>query len=340
MFTSLKRLLKTTASTKPKKRTAFRPVLEGLEGRTLMAGNIAATFDSAKVLTLHEVKGQAGQHHAVDINQLADGTIRVEGATAADGTKSLINGAPFVDIHGVQFLNVFFGAGADFVSVGEKGPISLKNVSIGVGNTIVKSPGAPHDAVIVENFTGNVLRVATGAGDDSVFLRNLNLNGNVDIFTGHGSNFLSVLNSSVRNFSAFMGDGPDSVFMENLSARFNIGVDTDVPGVSGNTDSIFMGHVRAGDSLFINTNGGSDVVKLYDVQAARNLGVNLGAGDDSLNLLHVRANDIRVNGGTGFDRLTKIDVIFGKHMRMAGFEEITNFQVAPGVGDSLPVLTL
>ena len=142
MFTSLKRLLKTTPRAKPEKRHAFRPVLEGLEGRTLMAGNIAATFNSAKVLTLHEVKGQAGQAHAVEINQLADGTIRVEGAATADGTKSLINGAPFVDIHGVQFLNVFFGAGSDIVGVGHKGPISLKNVTIGVGNINVVSPGA------------------------------------------------------------------------------------------------------------------------------------------------------------------------------------------------------
>lgn len=340
MFPSLKRLFKTTSTTMPRNRPAFRPMLEGLEGRTLMAGNITATFDSAKVLTLSEKKGEAGQHHAVDINQLADGTIRVEGAATADGTKSLINGAPFVDIHGVQFLNVFFGAGSDFVTVGDKGPISLKNVNITVGNTFVKSPGAAHDAVIVENFAGNVLRVGTGPGDDGVILRNLNLNGNVDIFTGHGNNFLSVVNSSVRNFNALMGEGLDGVVMENVSAQFTIGLNTDVPGVSGSTDSIFLTHVRAGDSVLINTNGGSDLVKLYDVRAARNLGVNLGAGDDSLSLLHVRANDIRLNGGIGFDRLTGMDVDFGTHSRTSGFEQISSFQIAPGLGDNVPTLTL
>lgn len=330
----------TTAPTKCKKRPVFRPVLESLEGRTLMAGNVVATFDPGNVLTLRGAKGHTNEAHAIKVNQLADGGLRVEATATADGTKSLINGAPFVIVHGAQFLNVFFGSGPDHVAVGGDGPIALKNVTIGVGNTAnVASPGALPDIVTVENLTGNALAISTGAGDDAVFVKDVKLNGNMDVSTGFGNNSLDVLASNARNVSALMGKGVNGVVMLDVHAQLGVSVNTDVSFGAQSNDVIIMSHVSAGDTLSVNSNNGSDLVRLSNVSAGRNLNVNLGAGNDTLSLVHARANNINLNGGAGFDHLTKIDVDFGTHMRMAGFEQITNLQIDPDLVDNPPLLT-
>lgn len=356
MFATLKKLFGTSTSMKPRNRHSFRPELEGLEERTLMAGNITATLASG-TLTLTEATGQAGLDNAVQINRLANGVVRVEGLATGDGTKSLINGAAFKDFSvplETGGLSIQFGAGRDKVLIGNNGNIlSLKSASISVGNDFVESgsdPARHRDEVQIANMTTiNGLTMNTGAGDDAVQIAGSRF-GSLNIKMGRGNDFLDIQRATVDNSVSVNMDpfvetnhrddfGQDTVRVDGLTVKSVFKVVTDpalrsdgiTPSTLGGIDSVSMSHVTASE-IRVNTLAGDDTVKLYDVHAPL-VFIRLGAGDDTLNLLHVAAG-FDVTGGSGFDQLFFNDVSFEPTAPgLTGFEDVHTFQVDPGILD-------
>src|SRR5262245_54209288 len=94
----------------------YKPQFESLETRQLMAGNVVATFTDQN-LVIKEDPAQIGLDNAIKFSNLPGAITRVEGLPTADGTKTLINGEPFMDFQWVRDLTVKLGSGNDRVEV-------------------------------------------------------------------------------------------------------------------------------------------------------------------------------------------------------------------------------
>lgn len=332
MFTSLaKRFTKLTGAVRPAKsvrRLPYRPHLEGMEERMVMAGDVTATFHDG-FLSLTEKSGQAGKDNGVEINRLANGAIFVEGLVVADGTKSLVNGGPSQAFLGVRAMSINFGVGQDVVLIGTDGPISLNSLNINMGTD--SESVIQRDQVFVTNFTGGSLNIGTGAGADLVAISDSKLTGNLNVNTGEGGDLFAIHRMRLNNLSALMGNGFNNVLMQDLTAKNSIKVLTDTLNSNGG-DTIRMTNVNAGFTISISTFIGPDDVTLNNVHAVNKIFVNLGVGFDSLSLLHISANEIEADGGDGFDVLFSNDTTFS-HTKFRRFEEFRTFQLDPGLLD-------
>jgi len=345
MFATLTKLFRPTISKNQPKRQNYRPRLEGLEDRMLMAGNIHAALSTGGSLVLTEAPGHVGRDSGVTINQLAPGVIRVEGSAAPDGTKSLIDGVPFRDFPNVTGgLSVNLGAGRDNVFIGTNAPIFFTSVNIDVGTNDSSLHG---DNVNISSLNANSLRIDTGAGNDTVFISasavssDSAVSSHLQVGMGRGNDTLTILSTEADVITFVMDPnvttghtddfGIDTVRIDTLIAKTGVFVQTDpqyLPNITpvnkGNRDFVSMSHVTAGGYVAINTFAGNDTVKLTDVRAVDSLFTDLGAGDDLLEMLNCSANEIKVSGGTGSDIFRRKDVSFGTQMRIVGFEKIEN----------------
>src|SRR5438309_1284781 len=89
--------------------------MEQMEARQMMAGDVTAMVQNGN-LFLNEAMGQAGLDNSVQISQIDNNKIRVEGGLTGDGLMSKVNGAAFQDFDVTGGLFVKFGAGNDTVN--------------------------------------------------------------------------------------------------------------------------------------------------------------------------------------------------------------------------------
>jgi hypothetical protein len=78
------------------------------------------------------------------------------------------------------------------------------------------------------------------------------------------------------------------------------------------------------DNILLDAGAGNDQVEFSDVFALDNLFALLGEGDDTLNILNLyqAAGSVRIDGGAGYDRLTKSGAYPSARLEQTGWEMI------------------
>lgn len=284
--------------------------LDNLETRDVMSGNVTA-FVGSNTLYLSEAAGQYGQHNNVRVSQLASGGVRVTGLINASGTQTLINGAGYRDFYipgGSLVAN--FGAGIDRITVGA---VNLNNVYADLGY-----PGVNDVDVIDINgarLTG-AMDLRTGGGADKIYVRSTRVGDgsgyeDLRINSGAGADYVQV-GVIGGNFVEVRGNllltaaqssaelDADIVKVNQALVYKSIYLDTG----SGN-DTIEMGYTTAGEDIVITAGDGADKGKLTEVWAYDQFYVAMGTGNDTLSTTYLRANYLSVDGGLGYDSLTR-----------------------------------
>jgi hypothetical protein len=310
--------------------------IERLEDRKMMAGDIRADLVNGTIF-LNESGGTGDQ--AVQVSQLDNGRIRVEGQVAADGHKTKINGKDFVDFFAATpfsrlDLKANLGGGQDFVTV--------RDAKLGT----------------VEILTADTF--GNGANDaDVVRLERVRTTGAVNINTGAGADVVGVYFSTIGNstgaddlnitsgFAGLPGQSDvDGVYIQSTTVfgatRVNTGASDDYVSVQfsnfGNEEVDFVvidagagadtvelgmpnrqgqisGPVQLAGSLtvlgdsFTNSDAesGDDVVRMHSVYSAFDIAVNLRTGNDRLEATDLAARFIALHGEKGNDTMTLVE---------------------------------
>jgi hypothetical protein len=335
--------------------------MEQMERREMMAGDMTVFMQNGN-LFINEATGQAGLDNAVSVGRLNDTTVRVTGLpTLADGTVSKINGNPFQDftINANTSLFVNLGGGNDaftFAPVG--GEIKFNEIHINVAApplvattrsaSIVAQPltfpGPDNDVVVLERFhTTGDLSINTGVGDDLATIKNARIGeaglttANVAINTGAGADFVNVFSNigttfitgtlDVQTFSSVGESNPDAVFIESVGVQRDLHVRT-----GGGNDSITMTNVGVSHNLDFDAGAGADSASLDGISAVDSLMAKLGEGDDMLTTSNLFTKNLTLDGGAGFDRLTKKpDPFFAGTRTQTGWEYINGLRVLEAV---------
>jgi hypothetical protein len=332
--------------------------MEQMERRELMAGDMAVFMQNGN-LFINEQTGQAGRDNAVSIERLNDTTVKVTGLpTLADGTLSTVNGhaSQNFTINANTSLFVNLGGGNDaftFAPIG--GEIKFKEIHVDVAapplvattriaSTVAQPttfPGPDNDVVVLERFhtTGDV-SINTGIGNDIATIKNARIGeagqttANVSINTGAGTDDVRVFSNidttlitgtlDVQTFSSLGESDADAVLIGSVGVQRDLHVRT-----GGGNDSITMTNVGVSHSLDFDAGAGADSASLDGVSATDALFAKLGDGDDLLSTSNLFSNNLTLDGGGGFDRLTKkSDPFFTGHRTQTGWETINGLSTS------------
>jgi hypothetical protein len=263
-------------------RSKRRLVLEALEPRRMMAGNVTAFLESTGQL---RIIGD-NSSNAVEIAEVSPGTgryqvrgIGLDGNTAVNGSLSP------TAFSGVASISVCMQGGNDAVSV--RGSL-LKdgfnscprvNIDLGDGNntlnlSYLQDTRIPSGSVIA---TFGYDTIKAGSGDDHIYLDHVNWSGNRwTIDTGGGRDVLSITYSafsasqggivtipSQSSLDIQMGSGTDQLLVDSSTLNgltANLGADNDAATVTncvfGDSDAqLFLDGSTGCDTL---TTGGND----------------------------------------------------------------------------------
>jgi hypothetical protein len=286
--------------------------VERFEDRQMMAGNILAYMNAAGDLNLLESTATIGQGQAVQVSQLSNGKVRVQGLSSQDGGISQVNGAAYKDFTVPGNVNINLAGGRDTVLVG-RNATTLNNLNI---NTASPSGVNDNDAIYLENLnTRGHLTVTSGAGAD--FIQSLGTRvgdnygiDNFAIHSGAGADYINVVNGygrftevngtmAVNTYDSLSELDADKLYMSGVYARGN------VQAFMGSGDDELTGiDLYAGNDVFFATDGGNDKMTMNSVRAYDDIWMLLGEGNDSLNMQYSVADVLTVDGGGGYDSLT------------------------------------
>lgn len=301
--------------------------MESLEGRKMMAGDVAVALEG-QLLTL---RGDNLSNQVV-VAQNAAGTVTISGQNGTTinglGSVRLLNpqlnqldirmegGDDSVILRGVTVANDLFvdlGAGNDRLSSPQLTPVTVgasATIEGGSGNDVVRLDGfTVREDLMVEGGIGS-LNVSLNAGavdklltiigddaNDSVSLTGLRVGDALSIETKGGADVVSL--TDVQAFSASV----------NTDAN-NVGI-----------DRVTMNRVRTVEDIGIFTGGGNDVVALTDVTSGKSLTVSLDSGNDSFTGTRVSvAEDAVFEGGAGVDTFTDRGIFGGIKKDVKEFE--------------------
>jgi hypothetical protein len=160
-------------------------MLERLENRHLLSGNVTVAFDAATSTV--NITGDNKSNEIVLEGSLGGGVYTISGAA---GTT--INGGPSLT------LPVVGANGSNF------------NISLGNGNDVVRA-GATEPAFVP--FTVSSLTINTGNGDDTVALANTTARaGGLKLSTGNGDDLVTLDFTDIVGGQAIsLGNGDDAV---------------------------------------------------------------------------------------------------------------------------------
>jgi hypothetical protein len=191
------------------------------------------------------------------------------------------------------------------------------------------------------------MSIDTGAGDDVAYLRNMRVGGNFVMFAGAGADTLDMrlteLDPSFGSASFVGGDlyvqmyanaaeaDVDTALFNNISVGKGMSV-----LMGGGNDVAKILSAAALDNILLDAGAGNDQAELSDVFALDNFFALLGEGDDSLNIMNLyqAGGTVRIDGGAGFDRLTKSGAYPTTGLQQTGWEMINGrpqLSISPAV---------
>jgi hypothetical protein len=280
-------------------RARSRLALEILEGRVLLAGDVAVFLNGGGNLIL---RGD-NQANCVQVEQFGGpGTpFTILGCNDAAGMPTGINGVANGEV-------TFSVSGGGDMRISLRGGDDRLDFARAAA-AIVATPGD--------------LEIATGAGDDHVGFggdTHVKIGGDLKIQTGKGKEFIIIANTEVAGDLAIKAGGcKDSVrIIDFASIYVNIGGDLKIQTGKGK-GSITIAHTEVADDVAIKAGGGEDSVRIIDFSS---VGDNLeittgGSGADRVDLFSVRVGGgTKITTGAGADRVSIHDSLFAGTLRV------------------------
>lgn len=186
-------------SARTQRRSRSVGILETLEGRRLLSGNVTAVYNPLTATVV--VKGDNKSNDII----ISPGNSFAYTITGRDGTK--VNGLPSVDV----------------VVPG------ISNFSVDTGNG--------EDVVELNGYVVNNAVITTGNGEDSVIVANAEVDSNLTIDTGNGGDKVAIAGIIVfGNLDIDTGNGPDSIDFGTVGGFFvdvTVGGNTKIDGGNG-----------------------------------------------------------------------------------------------------------
>jgi len=308
-FTLLSRLVSPTSRRRRNRNRV--PVVEALEQRALLTGNVTAEVVDNNLL----ITGDAGDND-VEVT-VFDGNVTVRGF---NGTR--INGVdtPFVAFIGTDTLP----------------------------GKLIGSLGKGNDQILLTRglVVAEPVRIETGAGSDAIGLLRVTLNRDFKAVMGSGRDRVSVLESVIGRKANFKGSNGNDLFRvssSELQGRtfFSSGAHDDRIvveasqmgddlGVTTSTgdDLVAITGTRINAALSITTLQGADKVRMIDSRVSGTTFVGTGSENDQLaigapGLRNVFSGDFTANGSGGSDEYDEQNNVFNANRTVTRFNEAT-----------------
>ena len=308
----------------------FRPSLESLEGRKLMAGDVVAALEGSFL----RVEGD-NLDNQITISQTLQGDVivagqngtRINGLTAVRFVRPQLNamevrmegGQDLVSLRGLTIANDLFvdlGAGNDRLTTPTTSP-----VTVGANAMLMGSEG--NDTVQLSALTVREdLMIDGGLGALNASLNGVNVEKALSVFGDDAVDVITVNNSRADlGMSIETKGAADRVSLTDVTA-FALSVNTDANGSIG-ADQVNLTRVTTQEDLGIFTGAGNDVVRMTDTRSNKSIVVSLDDGDDRLVATRVSAAvDAIFEGGAGFDILDNFGITAGITRDLKEFEVI------------------
>ena len=181
---------------------------------------------------------------------------------------------------------------------------------------MVTDPARP-DANVFETVfeTHGYVLVDTGAGDDTVFVRNSNI----------GEETYDDVN--LDNLIVNTGSGADSARLHNVNVGAYFQLQTFNSVLEADIDVANIDHLYSSRNITILTGGGDDQVTLDNSTAFWDLNIDTSSGNDRVNLLDyvIGLKNTNLFGGDGTDSLNYRRNNFLKNLKETGWEFVNGF---------------
>ncbi len=297
----------------------FRPRLESLEDRKLMAGDVQAALEGSLLI----VEGDALDNQLA-ITQTASGDVILSGQ---NGTT--INGLPSVRFLRPQLnaMEVLLHDGNDSIAFRGVQVANDLYVDLGSGNDRLTS------SIASPMFVGANASIYGSAGNDSVQLAGAWIQEDLIVDGGLGVLQASMSTMTINKGMSVIGDeANDSVVITNLSVAQGIHIET-----KGGSDRVSMTDLM-GFTISIQTDSnaaiGADQVLLTRVSVIEDIGIFTGMGNDVVRLTDVSSGKLSVSLDEGNDRLVATRVAVATDAVFeggAGSDIFENFGVSAGI---------
>ena len=261
--------MKPRSQTAPQSDEYYRPIVEVLENRFMLSGNIVAEI-FGNDLHLWGDNQDNDAEVVVDDNQVL---VRGLNGTTINGQETFVafngNVTP-TQIPGSVFA--FLKDGADELTFKD-------NLQISGSAFIYSGRGNDQIGFSQSSINGNLF-LHTQDGDDEIIFNNVDIGWNSFLFTGYGDDLISARDLRVQHsVFAYAGMGNDDAVFE----RANIGGQLFVHQESGD-DDLVIDDSTIGWNLFVFGNSGNDVNSITDTTVNRYFFSFDGLGDDTTDL--------------------------------------------------------
>jgi FKBP-type peptidyl-prolyl cis-trans isomerase FkpA len=173
-------------------------------------------------------------------------------------------------------------------------------------------------AIFVSSAQVRNVAMQMGAGNDSVTVENLPINGYVDLDLGVGGDTANLRNLNVRALNVNGRAGNDVIQFHHVFSRDYIMIQT-----HEGDDTLSITSMATNRGVLIDTGEGADLIAISHLGARANLVVNTGGGNDRVFLTgQFFANNSQFNLGSGDDTFAVLPQIssktanFGKQLRV------------------------
>lgn len=291
---------------------------EGLEGRAMLAGNVAASVSDGVLA----ITGDSADNRLV-IRQLdpvgptdpwPGARYEISDLYPAGKPKTTINGQDSVIVEGVKNgMRINLGAGDDYLNISRPG--ASANAANVPGKLVVDMVGGNDELRLYVNNQQQVIS-RLGIGNDTA-----SVVGNVK-------------NLSVTADGTWAGAPPgfDRISLANLTATGSTTVDT-----GGANDDVTIAGVTFAGPLSVNTGNGDDSVRAWmtTTNSTAEVSINTENGDDSIvfgdgNYLSQLNSTLRIDTGLGNDGLLfqysnsgSVTINTGKGIDVARVHDVT-----------------
>jgi hypothetical protein len=176
--------------------------MEGLEARTMLAGNVTAEVVGGVLRITGDARGNE--------IRIEDGPGASQSSYRVMGVRTEVNGEDFIELDGaVNGVRIDLGAGNDRLNI--SGNYMRVTVEMGRGNDSIYS---------ADLLSNNPLTIRTGAGRDVVSLVAAAANNGALIETGTGQDFVGLFRGSYGpRLRVRTGSGPDTIFHQDITGN-------------------------------------------------------------------------------------------------------------------------
>jgi hypothetical protein len=179
------------------------------------------------------------------------------------------------------------------------------------------------------------MTIDLGAGNDTAYLRNLRVGGNLVVWGGAGADSVEMRQTPIDGEFGIAAAVNGDMYMQMYASASEMDADsitTNAVGINGGftallgagNDTLRLTDFTSFRTINLDAGAGNDAVDLVRTMAVENFFAALGEGDDSLNIVDLfqPVGLTRIDGGAGYDRLNKSGAFPAARVEQTGWEVI------------------